>query len=235
MHVRHIRRIRESRVSGQVFVVIQSHEENQSAVTTPFRPSVSVAALAHSVVCRSLAPTSGLLQPQLATDPVICGWWSASAQAKVVTYRQVTPHGWPSRLPGVGRSCALMLEDRPWRLRTRQRLRCQHCACRVERRTNRSNTSGQQRGAWRENSGTSSSKDSPAVTASVANQSTGGANTSNPAPVLVFFFFDESGAWYSSEMQSENRSNQAVFHFGLCKRRAMSSKFVHISKHITNI
>ena len=49
------------------------------------------------------------------------------------------------------------------------------------------------------------------------------------------FFNDESGAWYSSEMQSENRSNQPVVHFGLCKRRAMSSKFVHISKHITKI
>ena len=36
------------------------------------------------------------------------------------------------------------------------------------------------------NSVTSSSKDSPSVAASVANQSPGGANTSNPAPVLVF-------------------------------------------------
>ena len=48
------------------------------------------------------------------------------------------------------RSCALLLEDGPRRPRTRKRLRCQCCACRVQRRTNRSNTCGEQRSVWRE-------------------------------------------------------------------------------------
>ena len=46
---------------------------------------------------------------------------------------------------------------------------------------------------------TSFSKDSPSVAASVANQSPGGANTSNPAPVLVFFF------WTTLELGTRQR------------------------------
>ena len=60
--------------------------------------------------------------------------------------------------------------------------------------------------------------------ASVASQSPGWANTSNLAPVLVFFVVEETGDKRWSEMQSEHRSNrthQPVVHPG--RRRVMWS------------
>ena len=58
------------------FVVIKTMRRTKPAVTTPFRASVSFAALTHSVACRSRSPTTGLLQPLLASDPIIYAPWS---------------------------------------------------------------------------------------------------------------------------------------------------------------
>ena len=66
--------------------------------------------MAHSVVCRAPFPAAGLLQPQSAAHS---GWClrgrCSSALAHVVTYRQVTPPCWPSRLLDVARYCGSLL------------------------------------------------------------------------------------------------------------------------------
>ena len=57
-----------------VVCTVRSKEKEfvtKSAVTTPFCPSVSFAALTQSALCRSRFPTTGLLQPQLAAHAVV--------------------------------------------------------------------------------------------------------------------------------------------------------------------
>ena len=67
---------------------------------------------------------------------------------------------------------------------------------------------------------------SPAIASSAASgasQSLGRANTSIPAPVLVFLFWKRLRLGARQKCSRSNRTHQTVVHFGLCKRRAMSS------------
>ena len=98
----------------------------------------------------------------------------ASAQAKVVTFRQVTPSRLAFAAPGCGAILCVDAGGQATATAHAPETAMPTLRLCVERRTNRSNTRGQQQSAVTRNSGTSSSKDSPLVPASVANQSPDG-------------------------------------------------------------
>ena len=125
---------------------------------------------------------------------------------------------WPSRLFGVARCCALLLEDGPRRPRTQQTLRCQCCALLrgasgpgEATRVADTGVRGLELGdvGVQTVAGPTSVLEATAIAssaaASVTNQSPGWANTSNLAPVPVFL--EESG---TSARQKCRASTEAI-------------------------
>ena len=149
MHVRHSDHTRESRVSGQVFCGDQNHEMKKTS--------------SHDAVpCECQFCSVDALCCVQVTFPddwpaaASVGFRSDHLRSVVGALR----HGQKLKLtgklllPAVLRGSRMWcdLVRRCWKMGggERQRLRCKYCVCRVERRTNRSNTRRQQRDAWRE-------------------------------------------------------------------------------------
>ena len=99
------------------------------------------------------------------------------------------------RLLGVVRSCALLLYDGPRQLRTRQRLRCQCCAYRVERGTNRSTARGQPTECVARDTGTP-----PSAAARRGQHVESGTGS------VFFFFFLKEGIW--GQLHAEREPKQ---------------------------